>query len=160
MEETQPGPQDFGALPPAPQSYPAPALSQDTVKLLDRTRPWVYFMAVLGFVSAGFMVLGGIGVGVAGLATQKPEFAIVAILYPLLGVVYIFPSLYLYRYAARIRALAATPQLRQLEAALDAQRSFWKFVGVMTVIGIAFGILMFMFAIAAGVLAGMKQQRL
>lgn len=151
---------EFSKQPPTAQPLYALAVSAPAIQILDRTRPWVLFMSIVGFVSVGFMILGGIGVGIAGIATRKPEFAIVAILYPLLGLIYLFPSLYLYRYSTRIRGLMTNPHAQQLESALDAQRSFWKFVGVFTVIGVAVTILIFMFAIAAGVLAGVKQQRL
>lgn len=159
MEEQSAGSADFGAQPPSAQPYYAPAVAPGTVKIMERTRPWVLFMSILGFVSVGFMILGGIGVAIAGVATQKPEFAIVAIVYPLLGLVYLFPSLHLYRYSTRIRVLMANAQVQQLDSALDAQRAFWKFVGVMTVIGFAVGLLVFMFAIVAGVMAGVKSQR-
>lgn len=159
MEEQNPGSPDFGAQSPVAQPYYAPAVAPGTVKILERTRPWVLFMSILGFVSVGFMILGGIGVAVAGIAAQRPEFAILAVLYPLLGLIYIFPSLYLYRYSARIRGLATNAQVQQLDSALDAQRSFWKFVGIVTVVGLAVTVLIFMFAIAAGVMAGVKSQR-
>jgi len=160
MEEQNAGPLQSDQQDPLKQPYQAPVVSPGTVNLLDRTRPWVMFLSIMGFVAAGFMLLGGLGVGIAGLATQKPEFAVIAILYPLFGLAYIFPSLYLYRYAKRSQALLANPNFQQLESALDAQRSFWKFAGIMTIIGIASTILIFMFAIVAGVLAGVRQQRL
>jgi hypothetical protein len=75
------------------------------------------------------------------------------ILYPVLGILYIVPSMYLMRYANRIRDFVAEGHVAQLESALDAQRAFWKFVGVLTIISIAVSILAVMAAIVFGILA-------
>jgi hypothetical protein len=56
-------------------------------------------------------------------------------------------SRYLVRCSKRIREFVAHREPRQLEAALDAQRSFWKFVGVLTLVGVALAVLGMVLAI-------------
>jgi hypothetical protein len=54
-----------------------------------------------------------------------------------MSVFYIVPGVYLVRYATRIREFVTQGQRAvQLESALDTQRAFWKFIGVLTVIGL------------------------
>ena len=40
----------------------------------------------------------------------------------------------MYRYADRIRDFLVQGQQHQLDAALEAQKSFWKFVGIFTLV--------------------------
>ena len=47
---------------------------------------------------------------------------------------YFFPTLKLAQYASRIATLRRTQSEHDLVAALDAQRSFWAFIGIVTAI--------------------------
>lgn len=47
---------------------------------------------------------------------------------------YFFPTLKLAQYASRIATLRHTQSEHDLVAALDAQRSFWTFIGIVTAI--------------------------
>ena len=118
--------------------------------ILRRTQPWTRLMGVLGFIMVGFMMVVGIVGGLAGLATGDATALMLLFLYPVMALLYIFPSLYLVRYSRRIREFVAGGQGSQLEAALDAQRAFWKFLGILTVISIVMGVLAVLIAVVAG----------
>lgn len=138
----------LGTEPQGPPPLPSMAGVSDTLR---RTQPWTRLMGVMGFISVGFMMVFGVIGGLAGIASGDMTALILLFLYPLLGLVYIFPSLYLLRYSKRIREFVAGGQGHQLEAALDAQRSFWKFVGIMAIVGIAAGLLSVLIAVVAGI---------
>jgi hypothetical protein len=140
---------------PVPGSGTAPFQPASTATLipaisgiLQRTQPWTRLMGILGFVSVAFMMVGGAAAGAIGLATQNSQAAVLLFVYPLLAVLYIFPSMYLVRYSKRIREFVAGGQQTQLEAALEAQRSFWKFVGVLSLAAVAVTVLGVVLAIA------------
>jgi hypothetical protein len=99
------------------------------------------------------MVVAGIAAGVFGIATGHPNFAVFLVVHPLLGLLYFFPSLYLLRYADEIREFVASREEAQLEAALSAQRSFWKFVGVITVTFLGVFILAMLIGLVAAVVS-------
>jgi hypothetical protein len=111
------------------------------VEHLRRTRPWVTFLAIVGLISAGMMVLLGVGVTLAGLLGRESTGVAMAVggglFYLLFGVIYLWPSLGLLRYGSAIGQLIRDPRMDQLGAALDLQRSFWKVVGIMTAVMIA-----------------------
>jgi hypothetical protein len=123
---------------------------------LRGTQPWVRFLAIMGFIGAGFMVLAGLTAGIAGAATGRIETIGLMVIYPIMAVVYVFPSLFLLRYADRIRSFVASGQEQDLVGALDAQRSFWKFAGILTIVSILVGILFSVFAVIAGVMIGVS----
>jgi hypothetical protein len=141
-------------LTPAPSAPAGLTLASEPLR---RTQPWVRFIAIMGFIGAGFMVLVGLTAGVAGAATGRIETLGLMVVYPIMAVVYVFPSLFLLRYADRIKSFVASGQEQDLAGALDAQRSFWKFAGVLTIVSIVFGILFSVFAVLAGVMMGMSR---
>jgi hypothetical protein len=127
---------------------------QSVSRILQQTQPWARLMGIMGFFAVGLMILAGLGVGVVGIATQRPEFVMLMVTYPLIAVLYIFPSMYLMRYANRIGEFVEQGQQHQLEAALDAQRAFWKFIGIVTLVSLVGSCVVFVLAIVAGFVAG------
>jgi hypothetical protein len=138
-EPPQPGTSSLGAVP----------------ALLGRTAPWAYLLAIMGFLSVALMIVVGIGAGVVGLATNHAETAILMVIYPLSALIYFFPSLYMLQYAKRSRKFAQDGQsLAELEFALEAQRKFFKFAGIATVVAVVLGVLMFVGVVLFSLLAG------
>jgi hypothetical protein len=152
--------------PPAPADYGRPAATTESevsdaiMDLMRQTKPWVTFLAVLGFIGAGFMVLGGLAVMTTGAlttsaATPKLSGAIGA-LYIALAALYIYPSLCLLRYGASIGRMLSGGGMDGLTEALGFQKSFWRFTGisaaaimVLYAVGIAIGIAVAVFAAAS-----------
>ena len=122
---------------------------------LERTRPWVRFLSILGFVTAAFMVCVGLLSGASMAMNRNPFGVAIFIFYPIVGALYVFPALFLYRYAGHIRDFVQSRQQADLASALDAQRAFWKFVGIMAIVSIVFTIIAIPLAIIFGVMAAM-----
>ena len=135
------------------QGVPPPALSvsPESIRLLAATKPWVRFLSVLFFVVIGlcmlgvliFLTLGSLDAG-SGPALGGLELVIVVVL---LIAVYLYPAITLFRYASAIRLLVETRQVGALEQALARQKSFWKFVGIFTVVVLCFYVLAGIFAV-------------
>lgn len=80
-------------------------IGEDTIKDIDTTRKWTMFLAVLGFIGIGLIIIFGIFAGIfltifstsealAGL----PEWS-VFIFVILIGTMFVFPGLFLFRYS-------------------------------------------------------------
>ena len=151
---------DEPMIPPPPlpaSSSSAATTSPSPVAVhLQRTQPWVRFLAIMGFIIAGFMVLTGLAVGAIGAATGNYQTLGIMVLYPIMGIVYVFPSIFLLRYADRIKTFVASGQEQDLAGALDAQRSFWKFAGILTIVSIVMSLLFVAIALMIGVFVGMS----
>jgi hypothetical protein len=136
-------------LPSSPDPHP------DAVRsTLERTQPWVRFLAIVGFVYIGLMIVGGLIAGAFLLASGEMQAVAILFLYPLIGVLYVYPALCLLRYANGIRSFMRTNAPQDLAAALDAQRGFWKFVGVLTAIGLAVALVGVLLGVVLGVVMG------
>jgi hypothetical protein len=134
--------------------------------ILRRTAPWVRLMSVVLFISCAFMMVGGLIFAIAlgaGLAASsgRPGGAVpavvVALVYCGMGLVNLIPAVFLMRFAGRAKAYVTAQTIDHLEQALDAQRSYWKFMGIFMIvafvgaicIAVVAGIAAFMFARAA-----------
>jgi hypothetical protein len=140
------------------------------VETLRRTKGWVRFLAILGFVAAGLTLVMGLVFGGLGLAGSSafaeteasmpvPPAAMFfgyAVLMCFIGVIYIFPSWRLLRYAGAIARLEAVRDGASLESALEQQRAFWRLVGIIAIAtGVLYGLLM-VGAVAAGMMAAFR----
>ena len=128
---------------------PGKAVSDAVLDQLARTKGWTRFFSVMLWIGAAFLVLGGIGLmligglggamGAAGEEALKSfggstgGFAVGAI-YLVMAFFYIYPALKLGSYSSRISALLVTPSDANLAAALNEQRAFWKYVGIMMIV--------------------------
>jgi len=119
---------------------------------LQATRPWVRFMSVMLFISVGLMFLGGLLLmaTLASAGRGGPPAAI-GLLYWLLGLVYIAPAIFLNRYATSIRELLQGGGASPMEKALESQKSFWRYVGILTVVILCIYALILLIAILAGI---------
>lgn len=147
------------ALPPPVADAPqAPSVPPVLVQLLAQTRPWVRFLAVLGFISTGFLALGALvvlalpgfppGGGVPGAFKVG-----MALVYLGMAGVHLPPALFLYRYASHIQALQASAGAGDLERALAAQKSFWRYVGILALVVLCLYALVILVALVAGLAA-------
>lgn len=122
------------------------AASPGSIEALRLTRPWVLFLAILGFIGAGFMVLAGLVMMMAGamagaLAGSKEFPAWLGLLYFVLAPLYVAPSVKLIKYSSAISKLVASGGVSDLEEALNQQKGFWKLVGIMVIAVIALYVL-------------------
>jgi hypothetical protein len=111
-------------------------VSQEVVELLRKTKPWVRFLSVLGFIGLALALLAGLASLVMAAAAGSIAGPQVI---PVIGIFVMsllqFPALlFLGRYAGRIKNLVTSGHPQDLEDAIAAQKSFWKYVGILTIV--------------------------
>ena len=124
------------------------------VEHLRKSRPWILFMAIMGIIGAAIMALSGLGELFFGtlLGSTREDFGnladyggasitITGLLYIIMAGVYIPAIVFLFRYAISIKRLLDTGNTESLENALAHQKSFWKYVGILTIVFLCFIIL-------------------
>jgi len=79
------------------------------------------------------------------------------VVYLLMAFLYIFPATYLVKYSSAIGRLVSDGRPVDMEAALDQQRKFWKFAGVLALISIVLMVLGMAAAIALPMWMGMHR---
>lgn len=125
---------------------------------LRKTRPWVRFLATLGFVFLGLIALFGIGTTLAAFPTsglfENYIMIVPGLIYVGMLVFYFFPILYLHRFAGSLKQLLAEGGTQALEDAMRHQKSFWKFAGILSAVTIGLAIIAMVLSVvlvAAGI---------
>ena len=139
-------------------------MTDSIVSSLRKTRPWVLLLAILGFIGSAFMVIAAVpmllGAGMMGSGMEGMDglgifgggmMIGMGVFYLILGVIYFMASLYLLRYAGSIKRAVAGMQVTDLEVALSQQASFWKLMGILTLITIVAVIAMVVVGIGSAV---------
>jgi len=129
--------------------YSPGIVDPQAVQALQGTKPWVRLCSVMGFISTGFMLVIALIMllGGAFMPTQKQAFPfagfqfVMGLLYAAMGILYLFPSIKLWKYGSSIVRLMGSGSNADLIEALEQQRSFWKFVGIMILVMIALYVL-------------------
>lgn len=138
---------------PTPVAYAGANMGSRTTVLTDRaldmlrkTKPWARLLAVVIFIVGGLLALGGLIMVALGVLASAANYGsttgdrfgaiVIGILYFIFAFLYLVPGMYLNRYASRIGSLLGSGREDHLEQALEAQKSFWKFVGIAAVLTI------------------------
>ena len=117
--------------------------------LLETAR-WTKFLAIIGFISIGFLVLFAIAsLSVGGMNTAA--YPIVTFLYCIvMGVVYIYPAVALVRFSRLVKTGVHNNNQEDLTEAFRYQKNLYKYMGILVIIGL---VLILLGMIAGGFLA-------
>jgi hypothetical protein len=141
------------------------SITPQMVESLRQTKPWVRMFSILGFIGTALISLVAllfiVGSSIGGAFARQAGFGAVGgillgVLYLLLGLLYIFPSLFLFRYASGIASMLKEDAVRGMESALAAQKSFWRFVGILTVIVLCIYALVLAVVVVGGIIAALR----
>lgn len=154
LEDTQPLYHATEA--PSPAGSPVDSRCIDA---LSRTKPWVRFMAVMGFIMVGFTLLAALFM--LGMGLFAGEFSelgaaqgfAMCLMYIVAAVIYGFPTVALWKYGTAINTASMNTTHDTFFTALEKQRSFWKIVGIITLIWLILIIVIIIAAIIISVVA-------
>lgn len=112
---------------------------------LRATRPWTMLISILGFIAVGFTILSGVamilGRNFLPMSTDTPTLMFTGVINVALSIFYLIPSIWLFKYSSAISRFLGGGGAIELGQALVYQKSFWKFIGIMTLITIIVAIL-------------------
>jgi hypothetical protein len=130
--------------PNQPNSF---SITESMLLSLRQTKPWVRLLSVLGFISIGLMVISG-SISLIAFFKHAPDntsalpiVLLGSVCNIVLGLLYFFPSLFLFKFASSIGRLLNGGGSDEMEETLSNQKSFWKFVGILTVITIVLALI-------------------
>lgn len=136
-----------------------PTLSDAAIFYLAEARKWAKFISIMGFIAIGMMVVAGFFMGLmmdtlTSMSTQSPlpfPPAFFMLMYIIMGAIYFFPVYYLYRFSEDLKKALVIGAEERLTSAFRWLKSHYKFIGILTIVMVAFGILAFFAAILAGI---------
>lgn len=101
--------------------------------------PWMKFMAILGFIFAALMAIGGLMFLASG--SEVEGAAIFGVIYIVFAGVYFYVSYILWQWASNMSHFVIARDSRKLEAAFSKQKAWWMAVGIFTIAAIVLGII-------------------
>ena len=124
---------------------------------LAETARWAKFIAIVGFVFIGLMIIAAflMGTFMSTMADSSPELAVFpssffTIMYLAMALIYIFPVLYLYRFATKMQIAIKSQDQHFLQSSFASLKSHYKFIGILLLIIIGFYALAILFALIGG----------
>ncbi len=107
---------------------------------LKETRKWAKFMAIVGFIFMGIMVLASLAMfafsGSVGSLMPFPMGAI-GFLYIALAGVYFFPIYYLLQFSNKAKQALLVQNTQSLTESMKYLKSHYKFIGIFTIVMLA-----------------------
>jgi len=122
---------------------------------LKETGGWARFLAIVGFCSIALLLVFAFFVGSLmsslGMGAQLAgmEF-LMGLYYFIIALLYFFPTLFLFRFASNVIDAVQANDTATLVTALRNLKSCFKFIGILTAIGLGLVILVLLFAVLAG----------
>ncbi|MEM6321703.1 MAG: hypothetical protein AAF960_28850 [Bacteroidota bacterium] len=136
-------------------------ISEEAKGYLLETAKWAKFMAIIGFIGVGFLVLVALSIGTfmstfAGVAADDPVMAnfptwIFSLIYLVMAGIIFMPILYLYRFATKTQQAIRSNDEPTLTEGLKNLKSHYKFYGIMYAIIFGFYGIMLVFALLGGI---------
>jgi hypothetical protein len=135
---------------------------------LAETAKWARFLAIIGFIFLGLgLVVGILSILTMSYATGNMSgdttgFAAIAsmgiagfiLVYVIVGLIIFFPLLFLLRFANKMKAALASDDQQRLNLSFQNLKAYFRFWGIIAIIGLAFYAIVFLFAIFGTVLSG------
>lgn len=132
-------------------------MDEKSQKFLDETRKWTMFLAIIGFIFIGLIVLMGLIFGLVGsfFGSYLGGFERIAILlvYILIGVLYFFPIYYLMKFSINMKNAIQQGKQQELTSAFEFLKSHYKFIGILTIVALSLYVLLGIVAVIAGAFA-------
>jgi hypothetical protein len=115
-------------------------IDQETLRNLNTTRKWTMFLAIIGFIFLGIII---VIVGIAGTFLSAfnlgeagsgiPESLMFMVIFGL-AVVYFLPLLFLFRFSKHTTQAVQTLDNLELKKAFKNLKSYFRYLGVLIII--------------------------
>lgn len=120
-------------------------LLDDAQYYLQKSGEWARFLGIMGFIGSGLLVITSFFIGAifASMSVYQASpypagmGGIMGFMYILIAVFYFFLSLYLYKFGNKVKQGILYSDTIQVSAGLKNLKSFFKLLGITTIVIIA-----------------------
>ncbi|HCT31185.1 MAG TPA: hypothetical protein DIW31_10755 [Bacteroidales bacterium] len=114
-------------------------LTTDSIHSLDTIWRWASFFSILGFIGIAFMILMGLVMGFVFSALDNGLMGagfkyIFMFIYIILGAVYFYPILLLFRFSNWTKKAIRNNSSLDLSVALKNLKGHFQYIGIMTIV--------------------------
>jgi hypothetical protein len=139
-------------------------VSASAQSFLSDSARWGKFLAIIGFILCGFMIV--IAFFVPALIMNLPPYNAMAsglsasitagmtVVYLLLALLFFFPCLYLFKFSVKMQASLNSMSQENFEESLKNLKSMFKFYGICTIVMLSIYALIFLIAMIGAAMRG------
>jgi hypothetical protein len=135
-------------------------IDQPSINYLSETARWSRFLAIIGFISCGLMVIVGLffgslitrmmpGMGDTGMTAAAGVFFSFFIIFT--SLIMFFPSFYLFNFSSKMRKAFNNNDQLTLTESLKNLKSFFKFWGILLIVYLSFYALALVFGVIGAI---------
>lgn len=124
-----------------PDNLDSPESLREIARSIADSAGWLRLMAILGFIGAGFLALGGIIFILIRIPGYGDYSRLIGALYLIFAGVYLIPLIPLSRSASFASRLKTAISLEVAVESLRSQASFWKRMGILSIIAVALSVI-------------------
>lgn len=129
-------------------------IDEKSKTFLNEIRKWAMFLAILGFIFLGLIVLMGLIFGMVGsffggFLGGGGRFLIFFV-YLLIGGLYFFPIYYLFKFSVNMKTAIEQSEQKDITSAFEYLKSHYKFIGILTIVVLSLYILIGIIAAIVG----------
>lgn len=125
---------------------------------LTEAARWTTFLAILGYIGIGFMVIAAlfmmtVGASMSSYKSIMPMGGglLFSLIYLAFAALYFFPVNYLYKFSSNMKSALRSNNQAELTKAFEYLKSHYKFIGILTIILFGLYILAIFGAMIAGI---------
>lgn len=137
-------------------------LNEQAVDALRSSAKWSMFLAIMGFIGIGFMILGAIAMtSIMSIIPSSPTSpfgnlkGFISGIYIVMALIYFFPVYYLYKYASDMKNALLSSSSDMVGTALGYLKSHHKYLGISIIVIISLYIIFIIGMIAMVVTKGL-----
>jgi hypothetical protein len=127
-------------------------IDESALKNLNTTRKWTMFLAIMGFIILGLIIVVGLIAGTfltifnsEGKGPGVPE-SLIFLPILLVALIYFFPVLFLFRFSKHAGNAVQTLDKEELYKAIRSLKSYFVFIGVLIIVVLSGYIALLIFA--------------
>jgi hypothetical protein len=126
-------------------------IPKTVIPVLDRTRKWANFLAIVGFIFSGLILLMAIGIGfifskLPGMEQLPFMPGFIGIFYVIIGVINFIAALFLFRFAVNLKNAIKGKDENKFLPAFNNLDKLFQLIGVLTIIMLALYVLVILIA--------------
>jgi len=134
-------------------------LDQPSAAYLGEAAKWAKFLAIIGFIFCGLMILAALFAGsiigammssMGGGSASMFGSGFVTVLYLCLTAIYFFPCLYLFRFASQMQDALHSNEQNKLQTSFKNLKACFRFMGILFIVIMSIYILMIIFVMVVG----------
>ena len=135
-----------------PQAENLFAFDSEIINYLAETSKWGRFLAIVGYIGMGLLLLLGFFVMVGGsilgsVSEVDLPLGVLGFLYIVLAGLYYFPVNYLYKFSNRIKLGLNSNSQQSLTSGFENLKSLFKFTGIFTIVILSLYVLLIIIAV-------------